>query len=477
MGTDGLKSKTKKGLLWGTIERIGTQGIQFLFGIILARLLSPGDYGIIAMPMIFLALAQVVIDSGFANALIRKPDLNDDDLSTAFYFNIIVGCGCYFLLYVFSPLIADFYETPILASVLKITALSTLFNPLCIVQQAILTIKIDFKSQARISVVSYVLGGMLGIYMAYDGYGVWALAVSQTLSSLLRTVLLWSISRWRPKLRWSYASFNYLWGFGSKLMLSGILECMYQNLYTVIIGKCFTKEQLGFYTRAHHFAQLPSSNLYGIIRRVSLPVLSSIQNDEERLFDNFEKILRISAYVIFPIMIVLIGISEPLILVLLSEKWIDSAPLLQILAFAMMWMPIDALNLNILTVKGRSDLFFKLEIIKKVFGFAMLIATIPFGVKWICIGYAIYCIFEIISDTYYTGKFFNFGLWKQIHIFLPTVVLSFLILLIILVLNTILKENSLICLITDICVSVILYIGISYLLKMKEFCELVNFLK
>lgn len=476
MGNEGLTYKTKKGIIWSSIERFGTQGIQFVFSIILARLLSPSDYGIIAMPMIFLALAQVIIDSGFANALIRKPDLNEDDLSTAFYFNIIVGCVCYFILYAFSPLIADFYETPILSSVLKITALSTLFNPLCIVQQTILTIKIDFKSQARISVISYVLGGLLGIYMAYQGYGVWALVVSQTLSSLLRVVLLWSITGWRPKSRWSKESFKYLWGLGSKLMLSGILECIYQNIYTMIIGKFYTKDNLGYYTRAHNFAQLPSTNIYGVIRRVTLPILSSIQNDEERLVGAFCRILRVSVFVIFPMMIGLVGIAEPLVRVILSDKWLPSVPLLQILSIAMMWIPIDALNLSLLMVKGRSDLFLHLEIIKKVVGALILILTIKQGLNVICYGYCAYCIFEIISDTYYTGKFYGIGLLRQIVIMMPTGLLSLTMLLIILVLNKLVNDPYI-----QLSVGVLSASSFYYLVGrfsgMKEYGELIAFIK
>ena len=237
---DNLKQKTQKGLLWSFVERFATQGVQFLFGIILARLLSPEDYGIIAMPLVFLAIAQCFIDSGFSGALIRKPDLTEDDLSTAFYFNIGVGVVCYILLFLTSPLIADFYHTPILANLLKVTALATLFNPLCAVQQAILTRKIDFRTQAIVSLSGAIISGIIGLGMAYNGFGVWSLVCQQVGGYVIRTILLWIKVKWKPKKIWSKESFKYLWGFGSKMLGSGLLDTTYNNIYPIVIGKFFS---------------------------------------------------------------------------------------------------------------------------------------------------------------------------------------------------------------------------------------------
>lgn len=209
---DNLKQKTQKGLLWSFVERFATQGVQFLFGIILARLLSPEDYGIIAMPLVFLAIAQCFIDSGFSGALIRKPDLTEDDLSTAFYFNIGVGVVCYVLLFLTSPLIADFYHTPILANLLKVTALATLFNPLCAVQQAILTRKIDFRTQAIVSLTGAIISGFIGLGMAFNGFGVWSLVCQQVGGYVIRTILLWIMVKWKPKKIWSKESLNIFGG-------------------------------------------------------------------------------------------------------------------------------------------------------------------------------------------------------------------------------------------------------------------------
>ena len=409
-----LANKTRKGFIWSSVEKFGTQGLQFVFSIILARLLSPEDYGLIAMPFIFLQIAQVFIDSGFSNAIIRKPDLNESDLSTAFYFNIGVGLLSYIVLFSTSPLIASFYATPELSSILKVTALTTLFTPLCSVQQAILTIKLDFRKQAIISMSSQLITGIVGILMAYSGYGVWSLVISQAVASLLRTVLLWCMSGWSPHTGWSNESFRYLWGFGSKLLGVGIIDCLYQNIYTLVIGKFYTKGELGFYTRAHGLAQLPTSLYNSVVKRVSFPVLSSVQNEEERFVQIFRKLYKTSALLMFPLMLTMAGMAKPLVVVLLSEKWIGIVEYFQILCFAMMWIPIDSLNLNLLTIKGRTDLFLKLEIVKKNLGAIILAITLFLGVKALCWGYALYCVLEVILDTRYSGKFYNYGFIKQI---------------------------------------------------------------
>ena len=422
---ENFKSKTQKGLVWSFIERFATQGVQFVFGIILARLLSPDDYGIIAMPLVFLALAQCIIDSGFSSALIRKPELSEEDLSTAFYFNIGVGVVCYLTLFFTSPLIAVFYNTPILSDLLKVTALATLFNPLCAVQQAILTRKIDFKTQAIVSLSGAIVSGIVGLAMAYSGFGVWSLVCQQVGGYLIRSVLLWMLSGWKPKKTWSWDSFHYLWGFGSKMLGSGLLDTAYNNIYPIVIGKFFSANDLGNYTRAQQFASLPSSNITGVLQRVTFPVLSSIQNEDERLAKNYRKILKLSAFIIFPLMMLLSAIADPLIRVVLTDKWAGCIILLQIICFSMMWYPIHSINLNLLQVKGRSDLFFRLEIFKKVIGVAIMCVTIPKGIIWMVSGGIFNSLIALVINTYYTGKLINIGYLRQMGDLLPIWGVSF----------------------------------------------------
>ena len=433
MQQESLKNKTKKGLAWSMIERFATQGVQFLFGIILARLLSPDDYGVIAMPLVFLAIAQCIIDSGFSTALIRKPELTEDDLSTAFYFNIGIGILCYAVLFFSSPLIADFYHTPILSSLLKVTALAVLFNPLCAVQQAILTRKIDFKTQAIVSLSGAVVSGIVGLYMAYNGFGVWSLVFQQVGGYVMRTILLWILGKWKPKRKWSWESFHYLWGFGSKMLGSGLLDTIYNNIYPIVIGKYFCANDLGNYTRAQQFATLPSSNVTGVLQRVTFPVLSIFQNEDERLAKNYRKILKLSAFLIFPLMLMLSAIADPLVRVLLTDKWEGCIILLQIICFSMMWYPIHAINLNLLTVKGRSDLFFRLEIFKKVVGVIIMCITIPNGILWMVSGSVVSSMIALVINTYYTGKIIHVGYFKQMRDLLPIFGVSFAMWLVILV--------------------------------------------
>lgn len=465
--SDNLQQKTKKGLVWSMIERFATQGVQFLFGIILARLLSPDDYGIIAMPLVFLAIAQCIIDSGFSTALIRKPELTEDDLSTAFYFNIGIGILCYAVLFFSSPLIADFYHTPILSSLLKVTALAVLFNPLCAVQQAILTRKIDFKTQAIVSLSGAVVSGIVGLYMAYNGFGVWSLVFQQVGGYVMRTILLWILGKWKPKRKWSWESFHYLWGFGSKMLGSGLLDTIYNNIYPIVIGKYFSAQDLGNYTRAQQFSSLPSSNVTGVLQRVTFPVLSSIQNEDERLARNYRKILKLSAFLIFPLMLILSAVADPLIRVLLSDKWEGCIILLQILCFSLMWYPIHAINLNLLTVKGRSDLFFRLEVFKKIIGVSIMVVTIPHGIIWMVSGGIVSSMISLIINTYYTGKLINVGYLMQMGDLLPIFGVSFAVWIIVHG-SMMMSSNIYVQLIIGCLVGVIVYLVLAKLFLRTE---------
>lgn len=476
MQQESLKNKTKKGLAWSMIERFATQGVQFLFGIILARLLSPDDYGIIAMPLVFLAIAQCIIDSGFSTALIRKPELTEDDLSTAFYFNIGIGILCYAVLFFSSPLIADFYHTPILSSLLKVTALAVLFNPLCAVQQAILTRKIDFKTQAIVSLSGAVVSGIVGLYMAYNGFGVWSLVFQQVGGYVMRTILLWILGKWKPKRKWSWESFHYLWGFGSKMLGSGLLDTIYNNIYPIVIGKYFSAQDLGNYTRAQQFSSLPSSNVTGVLQRVTFPVLSSIQNEDERLAKNYRKILKLSAFLVFPMMLMLSAIANPLVRILLTDKWIGCVILLQIICFQMMWYPIHAINLNLLTVKGRSDLFFRLEVLKKIIGVCIMCITIPNGIIWMVSGGIVSSMISLVINTYYTGKLIQVGYLKQMRDLLPIFGISLFMWFCVIICVTLI-ENCYVQLLLGVIIGFILFVVLSKLFLKSEWKDLMSIIR
>ncbi len=412
---DSLKKKTLGGIIWTLIEQFSTTGVTFIFGILLARILSPSDYGTLAMLAIFTAVLGCFVNSGFGAALIRKPDLTEVDKSTAFYFNVAVAVICYLLLFAAAPFIADFYEIPVLKPIARVVGLNLIISSTCIVPRCMLTIRLDFKTQAKIAFACVICSCPAGLFMAYNGFGVWALVWQGIISSCVNVTLLHAAVRWYPSTGFSYASFRYLFGFGSKLLASGLLDTTYNNIYPLVIGKFFSAASLGFYSRAAHMADLPSGTLTGTMQRVTFPVLSSIQNEEKRLASAYRKFLRLSSFVIFPAMTGLSAVSDPLIRILLTDKWALCIPLLQVICFAKMWYPVHSINLNLLQVKGRSDLFLKLEIYKKILGVIILCCTVPRGLLAMCWGGVVSSLICLVLNTYYTGKLIGLGYWKQMQ--------------------------------------------------------------
>lgn len=419
-----LKHKAVKGVIWSSIERFSVQGIQFLVMIIMARLLTPKDYGLVGMLVIFISIAQSLIDSGFSQALIRKQDRTETDNSTVFYFNIIVGFLLYLIFFAIAPWVANFYETPELCTLMRVISLSVIFNSLAVVQRALLTVNINFKTQAKASLSAAIVSGIIGISMAYYGFSYWSLVAQQLVNLGLNTLLLWVLTKWHPKAVYSWKSFKELFSFGSKLMLTGIIDTIYRNAYIIVIGKIFSATTLGYYTRANQFSEFPSSNLTGIMQRVTYPVLCEIQNNDQRLAQIYRRFLRVSAFIIFPLLVGLSAVAEPFVVLLLKEQWLFAATLLQIICFSMMWYPIHAINLNLLQVKGRSDLFLKLEIIKKIIAVIVLCITIPMGLVAMCIGQILTSLICLIINTYYTGRLINVGFIRQIRDLFPTLLVS-----------------------------------------------------
>ena len=474
--SDSLKSKTVKGVVWSSIERFSTQGVQFLIMIIMARLLTPKDYGLIGMLAIFLAVAQSLIDSGFSQALIRKQDRTDVDNSTVFYFNIVVSSALYLILFIAAPFVADFYNQPELTSVMRVVCLGVILNSLAVVQRALLTVRIDFKTQAKASLSAAVISGCIGIVLAYCGFGVWSLVVQQLLNLSVNTLLLWIFSKWRPIAVFSWKSFHELFAFGSKMLASGLLDTMYRNIYPIVIGKLFSASSLGHYTRAHQFSEFPSSNVTGIIQRVTYPILCGIQDETERLEAVYRKFLKLSAFIIFPLMIGMSAVARPFIDIVLGAQWGFCGQLLQIICFAMMWYPIHAINLNLLQVKGRSDLFLRLEIIKKILGITVLCITAPFGLVVMCYGQIFNSIVALVINTYYTGKLINVGFIRQMKDLLPTLLLSLTMFGAILLVNGFIEVNMH-RLVIGVLVGIIVYASGSYIFKFKELQTLFSLIR
>lgn len=410
---ESLKNSAVSGMTWTAIERFCQQFLRLIIGIIIARILEPSMFGIVGMTVIFTDLAQSILDSGFGSALIQKKDRNEIDYSTCFYFNVVVGLILYIVLFISAPFIADFYHTNELVEVVRVISLGFVFNSLIISQNAKLSVELKFKASSIINIASYLISGIVGIVLAYAGFGVWSLVFQQVLTCLLRVLFVEIYTKWIPLLFFSKDSFNNLFNFGSKVLVSGFLFSIYNNLYTLVIGRIFAPAEVGYYNRANQFATLPSSTLIGIVMKVAYPLMSQVQDDTERLRRSYQKILRIPIYMIYPVLVGLIVLAEPFIILLIGEKWLFCVPLLQILAFGYMFDPLTQVNLNILYVKKRTDLVLKLDIVNRIIGLIILFSTIPFGIWWLCFGRSLYGLVAYSINCYYTGKFIKFGFWEQ----------------------------------------------------------------
>lgn len=419
-----VKQDTLKGTKWAAIERFSVQGIQFLLGLFMARILCPEDYGMVGMLGIFFAIAGTFVDSGLSNALVRKKECQEVDYCTVFYSGLAIAVICYFILYLMAPWVAEFFFIPQLCLILRVSAIQLVLGSLMSVHSVILTRQINFKSLAKLAVVASLVSGIIGLFLAYLGFGVWALVYQSLSATLVNLCLLWYVSPWRPKLLFSIESFRELFGYGSKLLASGLLNTIYNNLSPLIIGKYFSARDLGFYSRGTQIATYPVTNVNGVLQRVTFPILAKIQDDTKHLIRVYRKYISIASMVIFFACTLLAAIADPLVRFILTDKWADAIIYLQLFSFAIMFDHICAINLNLLQVKGRSDLFLKLEIIKKTISTAILFASIPFGVIGICASKIIYSQIAVFINTYYTGKFFNLGYIYQLRDFSGFFVIS-----------------------------------------------------
>lgn len=479
MESNTLKRKTISGLIWTFSDLIMNQGVQFIIQIILARLLLPEDFGMIGMITVFIAVSNSIIDSGFVNALIREKNTTQRDYSTVFYFNLLASIILYYILYCSAPLISTFFNQTSLISILRVLALTLIINSFGLIQRTILTKKIEFKVQTKINVSASILSGLVGIIAAFMGYGVWSLVVRSLSMSLIQSVLLCVYNKWMPSLIFDNSSFKRLFKFGWKLLISGLIDTLYKNVYYLIIGKGFSALQLGYYTNASKLRDTATQSITTAIQKVSYPVLSSIEDNDENLKYAYKKILKNAAFIIFPLIIGLASAAEPLIITLFGQKWIDSIIYFQILCFEGMLYPIHAINLNVLQVKGRSDLFLKLEIIKKTISLMTigLVLIFKLGIIWLLCGSVLNSFIAYFINTYYTKDLINYPIKEQIKDILPSFIISMLMGTIVYYIGIILPLNNIIVLIIQILMGIIIYILVNKVIKNEELSTIVNLLK
>jgi teichuronic acid exporter len=467
-----LKEKTIKGLVWSFTDTISRQGITFILGIILARLLDPREFGLIAMTSIFFAISQMFISSGFGDALVRKKECSQADYSTAFYYNLFAGLVFFLILYFSAGAISDYFNEPKLKQIIRILSVGLVVSAFTQTQLTILTRRVDFKLQTKISVISGVISGVAGIIMAFLGYGVWSLVAKMLLGSIITSLLLWFLNTWRPSLEFNMKSFREMFSFGYKLLFVYLIDTVYKNVYYFIIGKFFSATDLGFYSRADQFSIFPVQNLTIAVQRVSYPVLSTVQDDNARLKEGYRKIIFPTMFISFFMMMGLAAVTKPLILLLLGDKWSPVIVYLQLLCLGTMLFPLGALNLNILNVKGRSDLALKIELIKKAFAIPVIITGIFWGINYMIIGIIINSLIAYYINIFFSGRLINYSVKEQVTDILPTFLLSLLTSGIVYSLTFILKTGNLLMLLIQIVAGIILALTLSESLKLRGYLEL-----
>lgn len=471
----GVKKKAIKGAGWSFADNILNQGITFLVGLVLARILTPEEYGLIGIILIFIAVFNSIVDSGFSSALIRKSDVKDEDYNTVFITNMVLSIFLFFAMFISAPLIARFFNQPQLIPLTKVMASVVVINAFAIIQRTILVKKVDFKTQTRISLIASLTSGIIGVAMALAGYGVWSLVAQQISRQLLNTVFLWVWAKWYPKIQFSIVSFKELFGFGWKLLVSGLIDTVWKEIYQVVIGKCYSTATLGQYTRAQQFGSIFSSNLTSVVQRVSYPVLSEIQDDNARLKNAYKKVIKVTMLVTFCCMLGLAAIAKPLIITLIGNQWLPAVPFLQIICFQMMLYPLHAINLNMLQLQGRSDIFLKLEIIKKIVAVAPLLLGIFVDIYWMLLGSVLTGFIGYYLNAFYSGRFLNYSIWEQIKDIIPSFIVALIMAVIVFAISFI-NLTSIVILFIQVISGVGITITLCEVAKLEAYNEIKNIL-
>lgn len=473
MQQESLKNKTIKGVGWSAADAFLGQGVTFIVGLVLARLLSPDEYGLIGICLIFTTVLNGIVDSGFSNALIRKKEVTNEDYNTMFTTNMAISIVLYFLLFISAPFVSDFFHRVELTALVRVTGLILFFNALSITQVTILTKNIDFKTKTKASLVSAIISGVIGIAMAFMGYGVWSLVAQQLFKQLLYTLCLWVLNKWCPKFTFYKDSFKYMWGFGWKLLVSGILNNVWNQLYQIVIGRCYTSSTLGHYTRANECASIFSSNLTTIIQRVTFPVLSELQDDKKRLLVSYRKLIKVSMFVTVICMFALGAMAEPMIYSLIGPQWHQAATFLPFICITMSLYPLHAINLNMLQVQGRSDLFLYLEIVKKTITLIPIFIGAFVGVYWMLFASIFTGFIAFLLNSWFTGKFLNYSSWQQLKDVLPSYLIALFVGFIVYLLKY-LPLNSILIFPLQILATIIVGWIVNQIVNLEEFREIKN---
>ncbi len=474
---ENLSQSALTGVLWASLEKFGGKAIQFVTSIILARILLPEDFGLIAMVVIVFAVANVLVDSGFSQALIREKTITEGDRSTVFFSNFAIAVTIAVSIWFLSPLISDYFAEPVLTDITRLMALTPIFVSFTIVQRAHYSQKINFRTQAYINLIASTGSSILAIYAAIQGLGVWSLAIQYVSVALFTSLLFWGANPWIPKKFINKDSFKKLFSFGSKLMLSGLIHVIFTQVYRVIIGKMYNASLLGFYAYADNMKNSVAESLASVMARVNYSALSKVKNDKKRLEEAYRKIIRVSTFIVFPAMIGLILVAEPMVIALIGEKWLGSVPILQVLCLAGLIHHLQVINLEILKVVGRSDLFLRLEIIKKTGATIAIIAGLNFGFWGLVIAQVISSYIALFINMTYTARFLNYNRISQMKDVLPVLLLCTPMAGIVFILGEIEYLNEFLESGLLVVSGIIIYGASSYIIKPESFKDFIHLLK
>lgn len=470
---ESLKKKTVRGTFWSAVDSISSQGVTFLVGLVLARLLTPHEYGLIGYIMILVAVFNSIVDSGFSNALIRKKDAGETDYSTAFIFNLAVSLVMVAAMVLVAGPFSRFFKEPQLVPLVRVMSVIVVINALALIQRTRLVKSVDFKTQTKASLISSLTSGAVGLAMAFGGLGVWSLVGQQISRQLVNTVCLWILNRWTPSWRFSWSSFRELFGFGWKLLVSGLIDTVWKEIYQLVIGKFYSTSTLGQYTRGKQFSDIFSSNMTSIVQRVSYPVLSSIQDERERMREGYRKIIRTTMLASFVLLFGLSAVAESLLTVLIGPRWLEAAHYLQIICFAASLYPLHAINLNMLQVQGRSDLFLKLEIVKKIIAVGPLLLGIFIGIDWMLWGSLATSIIAYFLNARYSGTLIGYPIKAQIKDILPSFGVAAVMAACVFPLS-LLDLRPIWMLLVQLCAGAAVAIGLCEAFRLPEYLEIKN---
>lgn len=470
-----LRDKTISGIFWSFLQQAGGRGISFLITIILARLLSPQDFGLIAILMIFIQISQTLVNGGFSLALIQKKEVDDEDYSSVFYINLVVSCAAYMIIYVTAPFIAVFYNQPILTLLLRILSLVFIINAFSYVQEAHLNKDLRFKTLMFIHLPSNIFGGAVSIGMAMLGFGVWSIVALQLVTRLAYAIQIWIYSKWKPLFSFNKHKAKNLFSFGYKLMISDIIHTIYTNIYIVIIGKFFPVSTVGYYQTAYTMVDAPSSTITGVLSGVTFPIFASIQDDTNKLKEGYRSIMQQVFFWICPAFLLAGFLATPMFRFIFTDKWLPAVPYFQWLCVVGVFAPLIIYNLNIVNVIGRSDVFLKLELIRKAVSIIAIIIVIPYGIKALLIVQAASIIFTYFLFSFFAGRFIQYTMREQLQDIFPTLLLSFVIGVLVLVIDHyIMYLSDLIRLVIGFVTGGILYLSVAKLFKFSPLRDFKN---